>query len=217
MAQTKEGAIKTAAKKIGISVVEYNGYVSNGLKWCMGCREWHKTDQFGKDKNRSDGLSALCVESRKKRSKALYKPKPRPPNGRSFVPARDGDKKQARGRINHFVNIGLIQNPNELPCVDCGHIYTPGGKRHEYDHYKGYAAKHHEDVEAVCTKCHSARDNSKANQTHCIHGHEFDNKNTGYRKNGTRFCRECHRIRDRKRHDAAYWREYRRKRKLKNG
>lgn len=28
----------------------------------------------------------------------------------------------------------------------------------EYDHHLGYAAEHHEDVEAVCTTCHHARE-----------------------------------------------------------
>ena len=30
------------------------------------------------------------------------------------------------------------------------------------------------------------------NNTHCIHGHAFDAKNTYIRKNGTRRCRRCH-------------------------
>jgi hypothetical protein len=31
----------------------------------------------------------------------------------------------------------------------------------------------------------------KSLQTHCIHGHEFDTKNTGRNKNGTRYCKKC--------------------------
>jgi len=217
MAQTKEGAFKIAAKKVGISIDEYNSYVSRGLKWCIGCRKWHEKSVFGKDKSRWDGLSAICIESRSKRSRTLYKPKPRQPKGRSFIPARNGDKIQARGRINYFVTCGLIPHPNELPCTDCGHIFKKGGRRHEYDHHKGYAAQHHEDVEPVCSMCHATRDSSKSKQTHCIHGHEFDEKNTGYKINGTRYCKECRRIKDRGRHDAAYWRNYRKKRKETNG
>ena len=40
---------------------------------------------------------------------------------------------------------------------------------------------------------------SRANNTHCIHGHEFDEKNTLIRKNGTRACRRCHADREAKR------------------
>jgi hypothetical protein len=72
-------------------------------------------------------------------------------------PPRDGDKKQARQRINVEVRTGRRPHPDTLPCSDCGHVWTPDGRRHEYDHYLGYAAEHHYDVEAVCTKCHRGR------------------------------------------------------------
>jgi hypothetical protein len=34
---------------------------------------------------------------------------------------------------------------------------------------------------------------TKAAQTHCVHGHEFDEANTRVRANGTRQCRACDR------------------------
>ena len=47
--------------------------------------------------------------------------------------------------------------------------------------------------------------------THCPQGHEFTAENTGrHAGTGQRFCRTCRRDRDRKRRDAAYWRERRR-------
>lgn len=128
---------------------------------------------------------------------------------------RDGDRKQARRRINVEVRSGRREHPNDLPCVDCGHIWSPGERRHEYDHHKGYAAEHHYDVEPVCTVCHAARHNVKS---HCIRGHEFTIDNTGRNSNGTRYCKECRRFHDRNRvRDAAYWRAYRAKRKFQNG
>jgi len=42
----------------------------------------------------------------------------------------------------------------------------------------------------------------KAQQTHCIHGHEFTLDNTRVRTNGTRACRTC----ERARHRRAYLR-----------
>lgn len=36
---------------------------------------------------------------------------------------------------------------------------------------------------------------AKMLQTHCIHGHEFTEKNTKIRKNGTRECRRCKNLR----------------------
>lgn len=49
--------------------------------------------------------------------------------GPSPRPARDGDKKQARHRVNCEVNSGAIPSPNDLPCFDCGHLFSTDGKR----------------------------------------------------------------------------------------
>ena len=73
------------------------------------------------------------------------------------MPSRDGDKKQARRRVNYLVDIGLLPDPDDVPCVDCGHLGADG-PRHEYDHYLGYEAVHHEDVEPVCSSCHHERE-----------------------------------------------------------
>lgn len=128
---------------------------ARGLKWCTGCKAWHSEAEFGKDRSRYDGLAARCKQSKRELERDGYQPRPRPPKGRSFVPARDGDKLQARRRVNYFVESGLLPNPNDLACKDCGH--RGDDRRHEYDHHRGYAAKHHEHVEAVCSKCHHAR------------------------------------------------------------
>lgn len=137
--------------------------------------------------------------------------------GPAPLPPRSGDKKQARCRINVEVRNGRRPRPNTLPCTDCGHIWSQGERRHEYDHHLGYGAEHHYDVEPVCTLCHAARDSSKKHQTHCIRGHEFTTSNTSYKPNGTRVCIKCRRIRDRKRiRPPGYWKEVNRKRRHKN-
>lgn len=131
-------------------------------------------------------------------------------------PACDGDKKQARHRVNVLVRTGKIPHPNDLPCADCSHEWKAGERRHEYDHHKGYKAKHHEDVEAVCTTCHAQRDGAKANQTSCKRGHKFNKENTAYKKNGTRICKACRRMHDKNRgRDAKFWRDYRSNRNVK--
>ncbi len=157
MAQTPEGAIKVAAQHIGISPEEYKRLVAAGQKWCMVCRRWQPVGEFGKDRSRVDGLASGCKEGRNAWVRGRYVPRPPPAPGRVYVDPRDGDKLQARGRVNHLVNVGVIPDPNDLACVDCGHVWTKGERRHEYDHYFGYAAAHHEDVQPVCSTCHGRR------------------------------------------------------------
>ena len=129
-------------------------------------------------------------------------------------PPRDGDRVQARQRINVEVRMGRRPRPNSLPCVDCGHIHSEGGRRHEYDHHLGYAAAHHYDVEAVCTDCHAKRDSAKKAQTHCRAGPEFTAENTRNARNGTRHCRECARALDRQRvRPPGYWAKINQRRK----
>ncbi len=62
MAQTREGAVKIAAKKAGISVEEYRQRMEHGLKKCSTCKQWKTTDSFTKDNSRFDGLKSRCRE-----------------------------------------------------------------------------------------------------------------------------------------------------------
>lgn len=130
---------------------------------------------------------------------------------------RDDDRVQARQRINVEVQAGRRPHPNELPCVDCGHIWKPGERRHEYDHYLGYSAAHHYDVQSVCTKCHAKRTNGVISK--CIRGHEFTPDNTIIKKNGCRSCRECARLHEKMRgsRGSEFWKRVNAKRKATNG
>ncbi len=42
----------------------------------------------------------------------------------------------------------------------------------------------------------------QARQTHCVHGHPFDERNTYVGRRGRRECRSCHNTRERRRHAA---------------
>lgn len=159
------GVLKGAANRIGVTVAEYNQRVAAGLKWCTGCKEWHSRSAFSQDKSRTDGLASRCKTIANQKSRAAYVPQGRPSAGRRFVQPRDGDRKQARRRVNYLVEAGLLPRPNNLPCADCGHTWIPGQSRHEYDHHRGYASEHHEDVEAVCTTCHHARETDRRNRS----------------------------------------------------
>lgn len=160
MGNTSEGAIKALANKAGIPLAVFLDTLSKGLKWCYYCKTFHALADFGKDSTRYDGLTPLCVKARSERRKINYVPVPKEtrkygPN--PYVP-RDGDKKQARQRINVLVKTGKLPHPKTLLCTDCGHVWKEGERRHEYDHHLGYDAQHHYHVQPVCTQCHTKRE-----------------------------------------------------------
>lgn len=161
MAGTLDGAIKVAAKRVGVSTNEYARRRGLGERWCFGCKAWHEITAFGSDASRADGVARSCRAARRLSHKRSYIPKPCLRHGPLPAAARDGDVKQARRRVNVLVRTGRIARPNDLPCSDCSHVYRDGERRHEYDHYLGYAAEHHLDVEAVCTTCHIEREKSR--------------------------------------------------------
>ena len=60
MAQTREGAIKTAANHIGITTYQYLANIQAELKRCRKCKKWLPISLFGKDISRGDGLKTVC-------------------------------------------------------------------------------------------------------------------------------------------------------------
>ncbi len=82
--------------------------------------------------------------------------------GKAPPPKVDGkydtpEEKLARRKVNAEVRNGSRKHPNDLPCVDCGHVWEDGERIHEYDHTHGYEGDAATKVESVCTKCHHAR------------------------------------------------------------
>lgn len=210
------GVMKVAAHRCGMAPEAYLEKLADGQKRCTSCKEWRSADAFGADSTRADGRSACCLDCRGSRYRKTYVPHPLAPglSGPQPKPARDGDRKQARQRINVEVRGARRPHPNTLACVDCGHVWKQGERRHEYDHHNGYAAKHHYDVVPVCTQCHHRRDNARARQTHCKNGHEFTFENTVLKSNGNRVCRACRRQGDRKRvRPPGHWKRVNDKRK----
>lgn len=128
-------------------------------KVCPHCRQDLARSAFAKDRTTFDGLTGWCSHCRNEAARLRHVPKASPRTGGPQPDApRDGDVRQARKRVNQLVLWGKIPHPNELLCADCGHLWQIGERRHEYDHYLGYGAQHHLDVEPVCTTCHHARE-----------------------------------------------------------
>lgn len=65
MAGNALGALKNAARQTGLSLEDYQARVSNGEKWCTGCKDWHPRSVFTLDNSRSDGLTSTCIRFRK--------------------------------------------------------------------------------------------------------------------------------------------------------
>lgn len=127
---------------------------------CSCCRQWLPREAFFTDRSRPDGLSYVCRRCKNTVARQHYKPKGRKPHG-WLKPTRDGDKKQARRRINYLVEQGKISHPDDLPCFDCGDEVFTQRYRHEYDHARGYEGVNQLYVEPVCSKCHHNREDGR--------------------------------------------------------
>jgi hypothetical protein len=149
-----------AAKRNNLTVEAYLDKRGNGQKRCGRCRRWLAVSQYQADRSRGDGLKTIC-----RSCSTEIRPKNGKPRGRGPAPApqRDGDREQARRRVNVLVRTGKLPAPRTVPCVDCGHAWSPGERRHEYDHYLGYGAGHHLDVQVVCSACHHSREALRCN------------------------------------------------------
>lgn len=161
MALTQVGALKIAAGKAGMTYQDYVRRTAEGEHWCTFHRQFHPVQAFGKDGSRASGLETKCKTARAEIHKVTYHPAvplqlQQGPQWR--VPARNGDRRQARRRINYLVEQGVLPHPNTLACTDCGHEWVKGERRHEYDHFEGYDASSQLAVQAVCTRCHHTRE-----------------------------------------------------------
>lgn len=154
-----EMGIAKAAKLMGISLESYRAKLAEGLKACNVCHEWKALDCFNIDRSRVDGRVSKCRDCQNQIGRDGYSPKGPRAKGRVLVEPRDGDKLQARGRVNSLIEAGLLPRPATLPCVECGH--TGPDRRHEYHHHKGYSVQHREDVVVLCVKCHRQKDFEK--------------------------------------------------------
>jgi len=56
---------RVAARRAGVSVGEYRQRVEQGQKYCWRCRSWRARSDYGVDRSRWDGLSAICTPCRR--------------------------------------------------------------------------------------------------------------------------------------------------------
>lgn len=141
MSGTAEGTLKTAAARVGLCVSEYIAHVEAGQKWCTACKAWHPVTDFPADRTRGDGRRARCLKADRGKSSVV-----------------DPQKQRARNAVKHEIVMGRLRPAKEFSCTDCGHEWSAGERRHEYDHHLGYDDAHLLDVQPVCTTCHAKRE-----------------------------------------------------------
>lgn len=141
-----DGVIRTAARRVGLSLDAYQQMIRAGYKWCTACKEWHSRSAFVIDRSRGDGLRARCLPSDRGRRRNTF---------------RAPEKERARSAVFRAVRRGRLPHPSAVPCADCAHVWERGERRHEYDHIAGYDRDHWLTVEAVCTLCHASRESAR--------------------------------------------------------
>lgn len=142
------GVEKVAAARVGLSLEGYRSRVAAGELWCTACKTWHLSTAFDLDASRGSGRKATCKLVARARNRA----------GRRWRRERDGIKQKARLAVAYAIRTGRLPRANNVPCADCGDVWSPGKLRHEYDHYLGYAPERHLAVQSVCTPCHRRRE-----------------------------------------------------------
>lgn len=60
----RRSAVRSAARKLGISIDEYLTKTEAGLKWCTKGRHWEPRDRFPPSISYSDGKSPICLTCR---------------------------------------------------------------------------------------------------------------------------------------------------------
>jgi hypothetical protein len=107
----------------------------------------------------------------------------------------------------HRVSLLIASGPFDMRLLVCHRCDNPSCVRPEHL-FLGDAVDNMQDM--------SRKGRARGQDvTHCPQGHEYTEANTYYyaRPGLRRYCRACMRDRARSKHDAAYWRAYRAKRR----
>jgi NUMOD3 motif/HNH endonuclease len=123
MAQTKEGAIKCAAKKIGITIEEYTQKQLDNKKRCTKCKLWQDKSLFSKDASRFDELKAQCHLCTRVKEKTCMKGRISPFKGKTHTLETKKRLSEAnRGKVSSLkgiprteedkrkITIGILKN-----------------------------------------------------------------------------------------------------------
>jgi hypothetical protein len=204
------GALKVAARKLGLEFAEYQARIARGLKHCTACKQWLPVNLFGRDITRYDCHDAKCFDCRhvdnpyaslkgrvstfkgkhhtpeaKARLSAAKKGKPSPKRG---VP-RTEEERQAISR-------GILNSPN-VPRGEKHYAYSFGRSQRKLDDRRSHLyPKWREEVFKRdgyrCQKCGDARGgNLRAHHIKPFALHPELRFAVG---NGVTLCHTCHQL-----------------------
>lgn len=207
MAQTREGAVKIAAAKCGITTEEYIIRTESGLKRCTKCKEWKAAELFGKDSTRYDGRSAHCLEcGRVKERKVMKGNKPSPMKGKQFSAEARANMGRKAGFTSPRKDIPLPPEQREhlskvmrsspnLVRGTAHHAYKDG----QYERRKNLrrSVEYADWRKAIFTRdnftCQDCGDNRGGNlQAHHIKGFAEHAESRFDVDNGITLCQTCH-------------------------
>lgn len=132
------GVLKTAAKRLGLSLEEYLSRKDLGMKCCWQCHEWKPLSAFSLDIHRADQRKAKCLAC----SRVAIRRKRR--LGRPSVTVGN----QASEAVRLAIQRGKLAPIETQNCQRCGY------KAEHYHHHIGYAKQHWLDVMPLCISCH---------------------------------------------------------------
>ncbi len=137
MAQTKQGGLKIASKKLGLSVEEYL-LKSKTHKRCFKCKDWKVREHYHVDNSRGDKLSAKCKDCVWKNGgkRGAKKGRPSTFKGRKHTEAykklssdkRKGKPSKMKGKkhtIEARLNMSKAARARGIKGKDC-HLYKDG-------------------------------------------------------------------------------------------
>lgn len=115
MAQTKEGAIKCAARKIGVAVEEYCQYLDRGEKWCFSCKNWRPVSCFNLERSRWDGRHPKCQSCTRVKVRKTTKGRPAAFKGRKHSP--ESKRKMAEKARGQKKRLGKTHTPESIAKI----------------------------------------------------------------------------------------------------
>ena len=198
---TKDGAVKIASKKIGITVEEYVAHRNNGEKWCFHCDTWKPSGAFHKDSSRGDGLKAKCRDcSYQPNGKVVFpsfKGRSHTPEAREKMSkARKGNKNRLGKPFTHEQLAYLRQRTIETTLRGANNANWRGGVTPENErlrhspHYADWRNAVFTRDGYSCQKCGNSK-GGNLNAHHVLSWSQYPE----YRfdvNNGLTLCETCH-------------------------